>query len=239
MLILRLEKRITQNKAFWVALFTNPGAFIISVMKRQSIEMEDRERQRMERAERAEKEGCSEAAAEKHGWRMTLSPLWIQCRGSGHFATQPFPYASFSSIGPWIVTHYTSTHWSETPFCVAVACCKSSISPYILMIIKDLSSCPVVYTFCSALVVLKLNGHILLNPPFDSKFPSLKILQLEFVNYANYDSLATLLAVCPILQHFSLNVIASDLTILDIKAGKSSGMLIMIMIFPCFIICLP
>ena len=32
--------------AFWVALFTNPGAFIISVMKRQSIEMEDRERQR-------------------------------------------------------------------------------------------------------------------------------------------------------------------------------------------------
>lgn len=51
--------------AFWVALFTNPGAFIISVMKRQSIEMEDRERQRMERAERAEKERCSEAAAGK------------------------------------------------------------------------------------------------------------------------------------------------------------------------------
>ena len=69
-------------------------------------------------------------------------------------------------------------------------------------------------------MVLKLNGHILLNPPFDSKFPSLKILQLEFVNYANYDSLATLLAVCPILQHLSLNVIGSDLTILDMKAGR-------------------
>ena len=111
------------------------------------------------------------------GIRMQNLGLSIKCPTSGLFAT-PFPYASFASngLGP-IVTYSMSTHWSEPPFPVA---CKSSISTYILLLLSIS-----VFSFCTTLVVLKLKDGILLNPP------SLRILQLRNVKYANSDSLHT------------------------------------------------
>ena len=62
--------------------------------------------------------------------------------------------------------------------------------------------------FCTKLVVLKLDEDFLLNPPPASTwmFPSLKILQLQHIYYADGDSLSTLLAACPVLQDLTLIV---------------------------------
>ena len=57
-------------------------------------------------------------------------------------------------------------------------------------------------------MVLKLDEDFLLNPPPASAwmFPSLKILQLQHIYYADGDSLSTLLAACPVLQDLTLIV---------------------------------
>ncbi|KAK4562598.1 hypothetical protein RGQ29_005196 [Quercus rubra] len=61
--------------------------------------------------------------------------------------------------------------------------------------------------FSTTLAVLKLNGDILLNPPPSSALlPSLKIMKLESVSYANRDSLSTLLAACPFLRDLTLKL---------------------------------
>jgi hypothetical protein len=56
--------------------------------------------------------------------------------------------------------------------------------------------------YVNTLVVLKLSGNIVINPPSSSYlgFPSLKILHLQAVKYANHDSFSTLLNCCPVLQ---------------------------------------
>ncbi|KAF3971510.1 hypothetical protein CMV_004910 [Castanea mollissima] len=75
--------------------------------------------------------------------------------------------------------------------------------------------------FCTSLVVLKLKGVFLLNPPSEIQgLSSLRILKLQCVRFANRNSLFTLLAACPVLQDFFLKVHDEDLTNLDKNAGK-------------------
>ena len=60
--------------------------------------------------------------------------------------------------------------------------------------------------FCRTLVVLKLEGAIIFNPPrYGSEFAGLKLLKLN-VLYANEDSLSTFLAACPVLQDLTLEI---------------------------------
>ncbi|GMY31876.1 FBD-associated F-box protein At3g52670-like isoform X1 [Fagus crenata] len=64
------------------------------------------------------------------------------------------------------------------------------------------------FNYCKTLVVLKLRGNIVLNTPSSSSslgFPSLKILHLHSVKYANHDSFLILLSFCPILQDLSID----------------------------------
>ena len=62
--------------------------------------------------------------------------------------------------------------------------------------------------YVKTLVVLKLSGNIVINPPSSSSlgFPRLKNLHLQFVDYANYDSFSTLLNCCPVLQDLSIKI---------------------------------
>ncbi|KAL4653761.1 hypothetical protein ACB092_01G328900 [Castanea dentata] len=64
------------------------------------------------------------------------------------------------------------------------------------------------FYFCSTLRVLRLGGDILLNPPPACEFPSLMIMDLLIVCYANSNSLSLslsrLLTACPVLQHLHL-----------------------------------
>jgi hypothetical protein len=56
--------------------------------------------------------------------------------------------------------------------------------------------------YVKTLVVLKLRGNIVINPPSSTSlgFPRLKNLHLEWVKYANHDSFSILLNCCPVLQ---------------------------------------
>ncbi|XP_075664523.1 putative FBD-associated F-box protein At5g56560 [Castanea sativa] len=76
--------------------------------------------------------------------------------------------------------------------------------------------------FCSTLVVLKLDGNkLLLNPPASAfRFPSLRILLLKWVSYANNDSLPTLLAACPVLQDLTLTMHRDVFKRTNKNAGK-------------------
>ncbi|XP_050271690.1 F-box/FBD/LRR-repeat protein At5g56420-like [Quercus robur] len=90
--------------------------------------------------------------------------------------------------------------------------------------------------FCSTLVVLKLEGNfnILINPPSACEFPSLRILELRNVKFANSDSLSTLLNACTVLQDLTLNanftnldnfnliVLIDTLKTLDLRVESSS-----------------
>ena len=58
----------------------------------------------------------------------------------------------------------------------------------------------------TTLVALKLAGNFSLNPPSDARFPSLRILHLALLNYANSESLSAILNACPVLQDFCLYV---------------------------------
>jgi hypothetical protein len=62
--------------------------------------------------------------------------------------------------------------------------------------------------YVKTLVVLKLTGNIVINPPSSSSlgFPSLKNLHLTSVKYANHDSFSTILNGCPVLQDLSIKV---------------------------------
>ena len=61
--------------------------------------------------------------------------------------------------------------------------------------------------FSTTLVVLKLEGDILLNPPLDSIFPTLRIMEIKSgITYENCESLPTLLAACPVLQELAITV---------------------------------
>ncbi|GMY31875.1 FBD-associated F-box protein At5g56370-like isoform X1 [Fagus crenata] len=62
--------------------------------------------------------------------------------------------------------------------------------------------------YVKSLVVLKLSGNIVINPPSSSSlgFPRLKNLHLQFVDYANHDSFSTLLNCCPVLQDLSIKI---------------------------------
>ncbi|XP_050262892.1 F-box/LRR-repeat protein At4g14103-like isoform X10 [Quercus robur] len=87
--------------------------------------------------------------------------------------------------------------------------------------------------FCTTLVVLKLRGHFLLNPPdsassSSSMFPSLKTLQISHVYYANHNSLSTLLAACPLLQDLRIKVSDSDLDFLDKEADNKFNILVFV-----------
>lgn len=65
------------------------------------------------------------------------------------------------------------------------------------------------FNHAKALVVLKLKGNIVLDPPSSSALPSfssLKILHLENVHYAKHDSLSRLLSCCPVLQNLSVEI---------------------------------
>ena len=59
--------------------------------------------------------------------------------------------------------------------------------------------------FSTTLVVLKFKDQIFLNPTHDCSLPSLRILQLSYVKYANHNSLSTL------LQDLTLKMSVSDL----------------------------
>nr|POF21634.1 putative fbd-associated f-box protein [Quercus suber] len=56
--------------------------------------------------------------------------------------------------------------------------------------------------FSTTLVALKLAGNFALNPPSNASFPSLRILHLALLNYANSESLSAILNACPVLQDF-------------------------------------
>lgn len=60
--------------------------------------------------------------------------------------------------------------------------------------------------YCNKLVVLKIEGHIVLDPSSSSSFQlyALKILRLESITFANRDSLVTLLSFCPVLEDLTL-----------------------------------
>ncbi|GMY31873.1 FBD-associated F-box protein At5g56370-like isoform X1 [Fagus crenata] len=62
--------------------------------------------------------------------------------------------------------------------------------------------------YVKTLVVLKLSGNIVINPPSSSSlgFPRLKNLHLQFLDYANYESFSTLLNCCPVLQDLSIKI---------------------------------
>ncbi|KAF3971880.1 hypothetical protein CMV_004569 [Castanea mollissima] len=84
--------------------------------------------------------------------------------------------------------------------------------------------------FSTTLVVLKLGGEILLNPPLDSIFPSLHILSLESgISYANCDSLSTLLAACPVLQELAVTVSENNF---DDNNFEDTSMLKIIVLIP-------
>ncbi|KAL4606378.1 hypothetical protein ACB092_09G097800 [Castanea dentata] len=81
--------------------------------------------------------------------------------------------------------------------------CKNSIS---ILNLNPSYELPDSVFFCRTLVVLKLEGAIIFNPPrYGSEFPSLKLLKLK-VFYANKDSLSTFLAACPVLQDLTLDI---------------------------------
>ncbi|KAF3947859.1 hypothetical protein CMV_026069 [Castanea mollissima] len=62
--------------------------------------------------------------------------------------------------------------------------------------------------YCNKLVVLKIEGHIVLDPSSSSSFQlnTLKILRLESITFANRDSLVTLLSFCPVLEDLTLKI---------------------------------
>lgn len=68
------------------------------------------------------------------------------------------------------------------------------------------------FNHCKTLAVLKLAGSIVLNPPSSSAmgFPSLKVLHLHLVEYANPDSFSRLLSCCPVLQDLSLQILGNE-----------------------------
>ena len=68
-----------------------------------------------------------------------------------------------------------------------------------LTITKPLVKFPCCLFFSTTLVSLSLIGNILLNPPSASRFPNLRILVLRYAEYANSESLPTLLTACPVL----------------------------------------
>ncbi|KAK9991607.1 hypothetical protein SO802_026592 [Lithocarpus litseifolius] len=60
--------------------------------------------------------------------------------------------------------------------------------------------------YCNKLVVLKIEGHIVLDPSSSSSFQlnTLKILHLESITFANRNSFVTLLSFCPVLEDLTL-----------------------------------
>ena len=83
--------------------------------------------------------------------------------------------------------------------------------------------------FSTTLVVLKLEGFIHLNPPSDSSFPALRIMEIgRVITYENCDSLPTLLAACPVLQELNLTVCDSNFCCLE----ANTGMLKIIVLIP-------
>ena len=60
--------------------------------------------------------------------------------------------------------------------------------------------------YCNKLVVLKIEGHIVLDPSSSSSFQlnTLKILRLESITFSNRDSFVTLLSFCPVLEDLTL-----------------------------------
>ncbi|KAL0000874.1 hypothetical protein SO802_014655 [Lithocarpus litseifolius] len=67
------------------------------------------------------------------------------------------------------------------------------------------------FNCCKTLVDLRLHGNIIVDPPPSSLgFPSLKILHLLGVQYANHDSFSRFLTCCPILEYLCLEVIEMD-----------------------------
>ncbi|KAL0000872.1 hypothetical protein SO802_014653 [Lithocarpus litseifolius] len=68
------------------------------------------------------------------------------------------------------------------------------------------------FNHCKTLAVLKLAGSIVLDPPSSSAmgFPSLKVLHLHLVEYANPDSFSRLLSCCPVLQDLSVQILGNE-----------------------------
>ena len=61
------------------------------------------------------------------------------------------------------------------------------------------------FNYAKSLLVLKLNGKIVLNPPSSSYgFPSLKTVHLVDVRFANGNTVSKLLSCCPVLQNLYL-----------------------------------
>ena len=95
----------------------------------------------------------------------------------------------------WVSTHL------ETWVAASIRLCLQELE--LNLQYSKTSELPRSIFFSTTLAVLKLNGDILLNPPPSSALlPSLKIMKLESVSYANRDSLSTLLAACPFLCFF-------------------------------------
>ena len=67
------------------------------------------------------------------------------------------------------------------------------------------------FNHCKTLAVLKLTGSIVLDPPSSSAmgFPSLKVLHLHLVEYANPDSFSRLLSCCPVLQDLAVQILGN------------------------------
>ena len=99
----------------------------------------------------------------------------------------------------WVSTHL------ETWVAASIRLCLQELE--LNLQYSKTSELPRSIFFSTTLAVLKLNGDILLNPPPTSALlPSLKIMKLESVSYANRDSLSTLLAACPFLRDLTLKL---------------------------------
>ncbi|XP_050247469.1 FBD-associated F-box protein At3g52670-like isoform X2 [Quercus robur] len=69
------------------------------------------------------------------------------------------------------------------------------------------------FYYAKSLLVLKLKGKIVLNPPPSSSssgFPSLKTIHLVDVRFANDNTVSKLLSCCPVLQNLYLQIYIRD-----------------------------
>nr|XP_023898156.1 F-box/FBD/LRR-repeat protein At2g04230-like [Quercus suber] len=75
------------------------------------------------------------------------------------------------------------------------------------------------FNYAKSLLVLKLNGKIVLNPPSSSfGFPSLKTVHLVNVRFANGNTFSKLLSCCPVLQNLYLQIYISGTVITILKS---------------------
>ena len=116
--------------------------------------------------------------------------------------TGPDP-APIHKLSIFLFQSCVSTHL-ETWVAASIRLCLQELELYLQR--SEILELPRSIFFSTTLAVLKLSGNILLNtPPSSALLPSLKIMKLVSVSYANRDTLSTLLAACPFLRDLTIN----------------------------------